>query len=174
MFKWSCLALAVVAMGFLGWMVNDLRTEIKQATVTVNTQLPEILNKTRDTAETVAVLAEDVRQVRDLSGAADIARDKTLVAYADRVLDLIEASGGRVGLKKKLLGGGLKDVSPAEQWVVAARKEALWLVMRAKSREELLERLCKNKFGSDWHIQENNDKPVPLRDWISGRLADHP
>lgn len=172
MFKWSCFGLAVIAAGALGWMVNDLRTEIKQATVTVNTQLPEILDKTRQTAETVAVLAEDVRQVRDLSGAANIARDKTLVAYADRVLDMVEASGGSIGLKKKLLGSGLKDLTPANQWVVAARKESLWLVLRANSRDQLLERLCKNKFGSAWYIQLPGVEPVPLRDWVVKNLGD--
>ena len=53
-----------------------------------------------------------------------------------------------------------------QEWVVAARKEGVWLSMRAKSKQELLTRLCANKFGSAWHIQLGEGDPEPLIDWL--------
>ena len=52
-----------------------------------------------------------------------------------------------------------------------ARKEALWLTFRAKSKEELLRRLCKNKFGSDWLVvpAEGKAAPRPLLEWFAER-----
>src|SRR5262245_35259471 len=118
MFKWSCLGVAVVALLGLAWALNDIRVEIKRATRRVNEDLPEILAKartssdavssnlpdilerTRRSADTLAELSDDVRQLKDLAGMSATARDKGLVAYADSVLDLIESSGGRIGVKK--------------------------------------------------------------------------
>ena len=60
---------------------------------------------------------------------------------------------GGFRLEKKVMGSGLKEVMSAQEWVADARKEALWLTFRAKSRSEFLERLCENKFGSSWFIR---------------------
>ncbi len=172
MFKWSCFILAVIIVAVLGWMVNDLRLELKETATAINTHLPAILEATENTTSNVAVLSEDVKDFRDLSRAADAVRDKALVTYADNVLDLIESSDAQIGLEKKLLGSGLKKARPAAEWAAAARKEALWLVLRVKSREELLERLCKNKFGSDWYIELPRAQPVPLREWIESQFPE--
>lgn len=189
MFKWCCLAVAVVAVLIVGWMVNDVRLQASRATKTVNENLPEILEKSKQasqavsdnlpailekskkTTETLAELSEDVRQLRDLAGLTNRPRDEGLVRYADSVLDTIEAAGGTIGLKKKLLGSGLKDTMPTKEWVVGARKEALLLTVTARSRGEMLERLAKNKFGSDWHLQVDGAEPVPLAGWLR---ANHP
>src|SRR5437016_5601813 len=127
MFKWLCLALAVVALAGLGWAINDARLELRRAsrtlhenlpeilakarasTDTVAASLPELLAKTRSSADTLAQLAADVQQLRRLAGLSERARDKSLVAYADGVLGAIEGSGGKIGLMKKL-GSGLKEV----------------------------------------------------------------
>jgi len=167
MFKWACLALAVVATLGLGWVVLDLRAEVKQISATVNANLNEIMVNTRETTDTLAILADDIKQLRDLAGAtAGTPRDKTLVAYADNLLDLIEATDGVIGLSKKMFGEGLKDIVSAQEWAIDARKEALWLTFRVTSRAELLERLCKNKFGSAWYIQEPDTEPILLLDWL--------
>ena len=50
-------------------------------------------------------------------------------------------------LQRKLIGSGLKDLMPAAEWTTGARKEALWLSFRARSKRELLERITKNRFG---------------------------
>lgn len=166
MIKWVYFALAAVTSLAVLLLLNDLRVQMKRASVTVNDKLPRILEKTESSAETLAALSADVKQLRDLAGLPQGPRDATLAAYADRVLDAVEASGGTVGLKPLVGGGGrLKDPQPATEWVASARKEAVWLTFRADSRDELLGRLCRNKFGSDWMIQVGGAEPVTLASW---------
>ena len=168
MIKWAYFArAAATSLGVL-LLLNDLRVQMKRASVTVNDKLPRILAKTESSAETLSALSADVKQLRDLAGLPQGPRDATLAAYADRVLDAVEASGGVIGLKPLVGGGGrLKDPQPAKEWVASARKEAVWLTFRADSRKELLERLCRNKFGSDWMIQFDAAEPVTLASWAS-------
>ena len=168
--NWLFLGLATVLVVCLLMLLNDLRGEFRRTSQTVNEKLPEILDKTRKTADALAEVSADVRQLRDLAGIGSAPRDRTLAAYADAVLDSIEASGGTVGTKA-MLGAELKNVITAREWSVAARKEALWLTFRAKSQSELLERLCETKFGSAWHIQLPDAQPVSLSEWIR---AKHP
>jgi hypothetical protein len=167
MFKWACLGLAVAAVLALGWMVNDLRRELKRTTVALNERLPPILENTRKSSETLTVLAEDLKQMRDLAGVAKGPRDRSLSEYYDSVLDFIEASGGQIGLKK-LLGKGLSDAMPATEWVVGARQEGLLrtTVMRAKSRQEILQHLTNNWRGADWYIQRADQEPQKLLEWL--------
>lgn len=189
MFKWVCLSVAVVAVVVLGWMINDLRLEARKSVHTINEHLPVIVEKTRRTADvvndklpgilsraettgtTLAELAHDVQMLKQLAGVDSKARDQGLVAYADSVLDLLEKQPGQIGLRKKLGGSGLKDTVPVKEWVVAARREALLLTVLVKSRRELLERLTRNKFGSDWYLELPGQTPVRLSDWIK---ANHP
>lgn len=185
MFKWVCLAVAVVFCSVLTWLVNDMRLQIRrsgetvQATAetinkhlpTLGEQLPEIVEKVRATTDTVAELAADIRQLKELAGVTSTGRDQNLVAYANSVLATIEASGGTIGLKKKLGGSGLKNEAPAKEWAAGARKEALLLTVLARSKKELLTRLAKNKFGSSWYIQIGNSEPVELLEWLK---ANHP
>jgi hypothetical protein len=167
MTKWFYPALAVLVAAAVLLMLNDLRVQARRGTQTVNAQLPEILDKTRRTADTLAVLSEDVRKLRALAGGAtDAARDPALVDYAAAVLDKIAAADAVVGLMPKLIGSELKETQPAKDWVADARKEALVLVFRAGSRDELLDRLCKNKYGSDWYIQPKGGAAVPLAQWV--------
>ncbi len=56
---------------------------------------------------------------------------------------------------------------PAKEWVTGARKEAVLLTLRSKSKHELLDRLTENKFGSDWKIKIADAEPLPLRDWLA-------
>ena len=191
MFKWLCLTVAVIFLVVLGWMVNDIRLQVRQSSQmvqdtgqTVNEHLPiiveksrtstdivaehlpTIVEKTRTTTETLAELAEDVRQVKELLGVAHTARDQNLVAYADSVLKSIETSGGTIGLKKSLGGSGLKQSLPAKEWAVGARKEAVYLTVVTKSKKDLVTRLADNWLGSPWYIQIEGKEPVKLLDWL--------
>ena len=191
MFKWLCLAVAVIFLVVLGWMVNDIRLQVRQTShvvhdtgQTVNEHLPIIVEKsrtstdlvaehlpaiietTRTTTETLAELAEDIRQLKELLGVAHTARDQNLVAYADSVLKSIEAAGGTIGLKKSLGGSGLKHPLPAKEWAVGARKEAVYLTVVAKSKKDLVTRLANNWLGSPWYLQVEGKEPVKLLDWL--------
>lgn len=172
--KAALAAVAVVLLGLLvwfGWMLNDLRLELKRSAQTVNRDLPVILANTRQSTETLAEVSRDIKDLRNLAGVEDVPRDTTLVAYADSVLDLIESQKDAVVGTEKLIGTALDDPVPAAEWAAGARKEAVWLTFRAKSKGELLDRLTESKFGSPWKIQFGDAEPVPLRDWL---VENHP
>ena len=164
-------ALAACVAAALLWMLNDLRVQARRSTETINAKLPEILDKTRRSADTLAVLSEDIKKLRALAGATNDVRDPALVDYATAVLDKIESTDAVIGLMPKLIGSELKETQPAREWVVDARKEAVLLVFRAHSRDELLDRLCKNKFGSDWYLQPRGGQPVTLIEWVRKNVA---
>ena len=166
MYKHICLGFACVVVLVFGWMLNDFRRDLKQSARTLNEKLPVILENTKSSTETLKDLSKDIRALRDLAGVSNETRDRSLVTYADELLDLVEASGAEIGLKKKLIGSGLKEVVPADEWTTGARKEALWLSFRAKSKRELLERMTKNRFGSDWYIVVGDESPQKLADWL--------
>ncbi len=69
------LALAI----WFGWMLNDLRLELKRSAQTVNRDLPVILANTRKSTETLAEVSSDIKELRNLAGVEDAPRDKTLV-----------------------------------------------------------------------------------------------
>lgn len=156
--------LALVA--WFGWILNDLRLELKRSAETVNRDLPVILANTRQSTETLAEVSRDIKDLRNLAGVQDVPRDETLVAYADSVLDLIESQKDAVIGKEKLIGTALDDPLPAAEWAAGARKEAVWLTFRADGKRELLDRLTESKFGSPWKIQVGGGEPVSLRDWL--------
>jgi hypothetical protein len=196
MFKWTCLAVAVIFLGLVAWLLNAVRQEIRRSgqivqtagetinehlpaivektrktTDTLAEQLPEIVEKTRMTTETLAEVAEDIRQLKELAGITATARDQGLVAYATSVLDQIEASGGTIGLKKAFGGSGLKNPVSAKEWVAGARKEAIVLTILANSKTDFVTRLTRNKFHYPWYIQVGAQPPVMLLDWLK---ANHP
>lgn len=165
-YRWSCLGLAVIAVAAVLWMLNDARLAMRNTADTVNRSLPPILKNVRRSSEVVAALAKDIQALRDLAGVSGKTRDKSLVAYADSILDLVSSQRGQIGLTKKVFGSGLKGLRPVSEWVQAARKEALWLTFAANSKRELLKRLCKNKWGSSWMLVLEGQQPIPLSEWL--------
>ena len=172
MFKWCCLGLAALIVAVLGWMVNDLRQELKRSTQSLNERLPEILDNVKQGSESLRKVSEDLKQLRNLAGVSEKSRDQTLSVYYDSLLDFIQASAGQIG-KKKLFGRSLSDAEPAEQWVVGARQEAVFrtMITRTKSRQDVLDHLCNSWRGSDWYIQLAGQEPQKLIDWLR---ANHP
>ncbi|MBL4847433.1 MAG: hypothetical protein JKY65_18095 [Planctomycetes bacterium] len=169
LFPWACLTVAALALGYLCWAVEDLRQEAKTSSQAVNAHLPQILEKVEGASATLKEVADDLKKLRDLAGASG-PRDKSLAVFADRLLDLLEAAPVKLGLEK-MIGKELKNLLPAAAWVRDARKEALWLTFRAKSKAELFERLCKNKFGSDWIVELAEGKQS-LANWFAERDAE--
>jgi len=68
MFKWACLGVAVVFLSAILWMINDVRLHVRrsaqvvedsakvvdQAGKVVNTDLPEIVQRSRETSKAVS------------------------------------------------------------------------------------------------------------------------
>lgn len=166
-FKWVCLGLAAIATGVVIYLLDDARRELKRTNQLVHDHMPAILENAKVASDTVARLAKDIESMRDLAGlSAAASGDRSLATYADSVLDFLEQQPGGIGLEK-LIGHEMKGVIPAADWARDARKEALWLTFRARTRAELLERLGKNKLGSPWHyVPPGGGAPVPLIDFL--------
>lgn len=197
MFKWSCLAVAAGFLSLLAWMINDVRLDIRRTAEmiqvtgqTVNEHLPtivdkskktadilaehlpNIVDKTRTTVDTISELTGDIHQIRELLVGAHAPRDTNLVAYAHSVLKAIEASEGKIGLKKLPPGKGLKNTLPAKEWVASARLEATFLTATATSKKELVTRLSSNKFGLRWYIEIGDNEMITLLDWLKENHAE--
>lgn len=170
MFKWTCFAAAVLATLAFGWMLNDVRMDLKRTKAMIDEKLPPILENGKRSSETLADVAGDLKQLRDLAGISRVDRDDTLTAYADGVLECIAGSGGRIGMEK-LIGKSLDEPVAAAEWVVSARKVAMVDVFRARSRADVLRLICTNWRRGDWHIQIGGETPVKLADWVK---ANHP
>lgn len=171
-FRWSCFGLAALAAAALLWMLDDLRREVKRTNAIVDEHLPAVLANVKQGTETLAHLSKDIEGLRDLAGIASGPRDRSLVVYADSILDFLDQQQGQIGLDK-LMSKGMKDTVPVKDWVTGARKEALWLTFRANSKAELLDRLGKNKFGSAWYFAPTGGgQPVPLIDFIKQNHPD--
>jgi hypothetical protein len=171
-FKWSCFGLATVVCAVLLYLVDDMRRELRHTNETVNAHLPQILANVNTATTTLAALSSDINSFRDLAGLADATgQDASLVAYADSVLDFLEQQPqGQIGLEK-LVGKGLKDVISSADWARDSRKEALWLTVRASTKQELLDRMGTNKFGSDWYYTAPGIEPIKLIDFLRSNHA---
>ena len=170
-FKWSCFGLAAVVCAVLLYLLNDMRTEIRRTNDTVNAHLPQILANVNTATQTLAAVSKDINSFRDLAGLVDTPQDRSLVVYADSILDFLEQqTTGQIGLTK-IVGKGLKDTMTAAEWARDSRKEALWLTFRASTKKELLERMGKNKFGSDFYFTAPGIEPMTLIDFLE---SNHP
>lgn len=136
----------------------------------VAASLPQVVDRIGTTTETLAELSADVRQLKQLAGLTGKPRDEGLVAYTNSLLDRLAASGGTIG-NKKVVGAGLKNKRPAAEWVVGARREALFQLLLAKSKKEMLDRLAKTSLGGHWYIELPGQAPITLTDWAK---AHHP
>jgi hypothetical protein len=208
MFKWICLAVAVVFLVAVLWMLNDIRLQVRQsgqaidqASQKINDDLPDLINHSRKTTEVVsktlpevvekvrsgtdmvskslpkvververttevvAELAEDIRQLKELAGLKAVPRDKTVVAYAESVLQTVARSGGVIGVKKTV-GKGLKNTRPATEWVEAERREAALMAVLGRSKKQMLQAIVTTKLGFYWYIQLPDRAPVRLLDWL--------
>ena len=164
--KWLAMAIAAIAFLYFAWVVDGLRRDLKDAAAALNENLPRILENSRKTSETLRRLSEDLEKLRNLAGLENGSKKHALVAFADRVLDLLESTEGNIGLTRKIIGQGLKNIETLQEWVAGARKEALFLTATANNRTEFLQRLCHNKFGSEWMIQTPGSQPRPLLGWL--------
>ena len=157
--------------GVLLWMINDLRLHVRRSVDTVNHDLPQILEKTHQTAENLALLSQDVKQLRELVVGDEKSRDNNLVTYETELLRAIANSGGKIGVKKTL-SSGLGEAVPAKEWVVRERKTALWDLARARSKADLLDRVGhSNLLGRTWYIETASKEILPLIEWAK---VNHP
>ena len=172
MFKWICFAAACLISAVLVWMVNDLRIQVRKSVVTLNEDLPQILEQARESTATMATLSKDLQQLRELVVGNTPGRESNLIAYETEVLRLIENSNGKIGFKKTL-GSGLSDPVPAKEWVTRERKVALWDQARSRSKSDLLNRIGRSAvLNRVWYIDKGEKTATPLVDWVKANLPE--
>lgn len=82
--------------------------------------------------------------------------------FANDLLDLVQGSGGVIVNENAVWKD--KKVAAAE-WAGRARAEAKLLAL-AYDGQEILSRLTSTKFGDDWKISLDGEKPVRLYEWL--------
>jgi hypothetical protein len=216
-FKWSCLLVAVVALAAFGWMLNDLRLEVKglapkadrllaraeelldktdaqlprilsqteqttaqldrhlprilaraeQAAGTINTRLPTLLARSEVAIDNVADLSENFKQYKGLMGIVHVAtQDKGLFSYGTSLLSFLGGHDAGIGVRPAGSSQALRQVTPAKEWASAARGDAHFLSLVAKSKEDVLHGLARTKSSAPWHIQVGKQPPRLLAEWI--------
>src|SRR5262245_1039209 len=105
MFKWLCLATAVVAAVVFGWMLNNIRLDIKRTRQLVNQHLPPILENT-DRAVKVANerLPEILEQTTQVTKTIQEHLPETL-KRVDEVTEVASDLSGDIKQLKELWAG---------------------------------------------------------------------
>lgn len=167
-FRWLCLVLAAAfGLAMLG-MMYQLYQQVHRSTEMVNERLGRILENTDKTTTTLAAFADDLKGLRDLAGLKEKDREDGLIAYTDRVLDLIENTKAEIGVAKIVsFSNGLKNLEPANAWARSRRKRAVWLVTTEISKQAVLEELTSTEItGSSYYILFPKEEPELLLDWL--------
>lgn len=215
MFKWICLAVAIIALAGFGWMINDMRLEVKalaqradrlaeradaivtktenhlpniltqaekatdqldrhlpkilssteKATETLNTQLPTLLVHSEMAVDSISDLSYNFKQYKGLMTVVHAAnQDKGLFSYGASILNFLSESDATIGVKKP--GGGLKHAMPAKAFASAAKSDVQFLSLVSKSKEEMLNGLCRSNSMGELHIQVGSRDPRPLSAYL--------
>lgn len=176
MFKWACLAVVVIIGGTLLWMVNDLRRDAKPVLTDLKRDMPTIVANTKKSTTSLAELSDDIKAVRTIMGLTG-SRDKKLIVYTGEVLELIEKEGAGATIFADTTGAGIankivrfvaaKNPVTVENWLAATRARALYVsLFGGSTKEDVLDKLCKDTFGNHYMIQVGSADPVLLKDWI--------
>lgn len=167
MFKWSCFALAFVAVVSGLWMIYDIRCDTKVALHRINEDLPQVLSNARTSTETLKDLSADIKAMRELAGVTT-GGNESFVGYANQVMKVIEKAGpnAQIGVFRSA-GEPLKSPEPAGNWLVHARKEAVILVLKSNSKEEILRGLCRTLImGNKIGIKIGDAPAMPLEEYV--------
>jgi hypothetical protein len=107
MFKWICLGVAILFLGAVGWMINDIRLQVRRSAVVVDRigtvvrdDLPNIIDSSKKTSVVVSTnLPEVVEKVRDASDTLP-----TVVERVDRTTEVVGELAEDLRQLKELAG----------------------------------------------------------------------
>lgn len=190
-FKWSGLCAAIVFACLLLWMIADFKrkmvTALDKAEATVNKvqqsvekvdeRMPIVLAEIQNTSRTLSRVADDVELIKRVAGINNENEDRgfrSLAIYADDLQSFlaVETEGKQVQiLVKELIGNDLKVVESAAEFLVGVNKEMVVVVLPlAKSREEILYRICHSGVRRQaYFIKFADEEPVELEGFIRER-----
>ena len=186
MFKWACLTTAIVFGLIALVLIYDLKRDVTDslhsaqqavgkanaALETVNGELPTIVGEVKKGTETLSGLAEDVKLLKSVVGIEKNDRGlRGLASYADQVEQaLADATEGKDATIKieAVIGSSLKDVESVNEFLVGLNKEIILILALAKSKEELLWRVCHSGLPrrKPFYIQFSDAEPVLLQVYI--------
>lgn len=186
MFKWACLANAIIFGLVVLYMIHDLKRDVtgslesaqqavskaNVALETVNGKLPTIVSEVKKGTETLSGLAEDVKLLKSVVGIEQDDRGlRGLANYADQVQRALgDATDGKDATIKveAVIGKSLKDVESAGEFQVGLNKEVIYILAVAKSKEEVLWRVCHGSLPrrTPYYIAFPDAEPVLLDTFI--------
>jgi uncharacterized protein (UPF0335 family) len=185
-FKWACLSTAIVFGLIILYLIVDLKrdvtdslqaaqqavTKANDALETVNGELPTIVGEVKKGTETLSGLAEDVKLLKSVVGIEKNDRGlRGLASYADEIEQILaEATEGKDAKMKieSVIGSSLKDVESAGEFLVGLNKEIVLILALAKSKEEVLWRICHSGLPrrKPFYIQFADEEPVLLEAFL--------
>jgi hypothetical protein len=139
--------------------------QTEKATDTINTQLPALLAQTEVALDNISDLSGSFKQYKGLMGVVHAAsQNKGLFSYGASILGLLGGSNATIGVKKS--GSGLKHGMPAKDWASAAHTDIHFLSLVSKTKDDMLHGLARSNTLVALHIQEGDNPPRLLSDWI--------
>lgn len=158
MFKWTCFLVGSILGIVALWMLNDIRAHTQEQLVKIG-----------EIATVGVEVSKDVQRLRKIGGLTK--GDPELGDYTISVLEFIDehAKDGKISDNKEM-----KKAEKLSEWMVNARKEALMLVFKEKSKEDILYKLSTTAplpKRHPWFIQVAGAAPVSLEEWIR---SNHP
>jgi hypothetical protein len=158
MFKWICLAVAVVFLSVVGWMINDIRLQVRRsarvvddAGQTVNKDLPDIVKRSKTTSEVVSKnLPEVVEKVRTSTDTVSKHLPK-VIDRVDKTTEVVAGLAEDVRQLKELAGIGKE---PRDKTVAAYASSVLKKIAESGGeigvRRPPLKGLRNKKPAAEW------------------------
>jgi hypothetical protein len=92
-------------------------------------------------------------------------QNKGLFSYGMSLLSFLGGQSATIGVKKPGQEA-LQRAVPAKQWASAAQKDAHFLSLIAKTKDEVLHGLARTGSSAPLHIQVGDQPPRLLADWL--------
>jgi hypothetical protein len=184
MFKWVCLLVAVAALAAFGWMLNDIRLDIKGLTERVDQQLPNILTETeRVTGQLDRHLPTILKETQQVTKKLDKGLPR-LMTQTDRAATSIDTHLPRLILVSEKAMDNLADLSENfRQYqrlmgVVHAAKQNKELLTYGTGVLNLIEGQKATIGVSRPSGATSKDEPMkhalPAKEWVSAARKDAP
>src|SRR5262245_24119761 len=153
--------------------VPRILAETEQVTKQLDRHLPRILAQGEVAIDNLADVSENFKQYKGLMGIVHVAtQNKGLFSYGTSLLSWLGGHDATVGTKPVGSDQPLRQTTSAKEWATAAVKDAHFLSLGAKSKEDVLHGLARTKSATPWHVQFGNQTPRLLADWFKETHVD--
>ena len=186
-FRWACLGVAMIFGFVLIWMIWDFKQKmvtalakaestvghVQKSVEEVNNKMPAVLGEIQKTSHTLSRVADDVELMKRVTGINNENEERGvrgLAIYADELQQVLadETEGKNSNiLVEEVIGNDLKVHESMPEFLVSLNKEMVAILVLAKSREEILYRVCHSSIRrKPYFLQINDAEPILLEDFI--------